>query len=224
MVQDANKREQPSNLELAPANHSQIWKWYVYELVDPRTNSVFYVGKGKGERVHQHEREAAKGICSEKTNRINEILSFGLEIGKRKIAYFWSEQDAYDYEAEVIAQYGLDNLTNAIPGGGSPAKRVKVIKEYRVETLSDWFDRNEGKCEEVFACFADWFRSGGHLTNKKIKIEVVDKSMSVHYKLTEAICNAMPTLWKSVQICDQSLKRFADRMKPYGIEVIYGCA
>jgi hypothetical protein len=187
----------------------EIWKWYVYELVDPRTESVFYVGKGKGDRIHQHEREAAKGICSEKTNRINEILSFGFEIGKRKIAYFWSEQDAYDYEAEVIAQYGLDNLTNAIPGGGTPAKRARVIKEERIESLSNWFARNEGKCEETFACFAEWFRNGGHLTNEQANIPAIYKSMS--------------KLWMAVQGCDQSLKRFAARMKPYGIGVIHGC-
>jgi hypothetical protein len=33
-------------------------KYYVYELVDPRTSRVFYVGKGRGKRMHAHEREA----------------------------------------------------------------------------------------------------------------------------------------------------------------------
>ena len=32
--------------------------YYVYVLVDPRTKQVFYVGKGKGNRVFDHEREA----------------------------------------------------------------------------------------------------------------------------------------------------------------------
>ena len=29
-------------------------KWYVYELSDPTTGRVFYVGKGCGDRMYQH--------------------------------------------------------------------------------------------------------------------------------------------------------------------------
>ena len=35
-------------------------EFYVYELIDPRTNSVFYIGKGKGKRVFQHLNEKQK--------------------------------------------------------------------------------------------------------------------------------------------------------------------
>ena len=29
--------------------------FYVYNLIDPRNNSIFYVGKGKGNRMYKHE-------------------------------------------------------------------------------------------------------------------------------------------------------------------------
>ncbi len=29
-------------------------KYYVYTLIDPRDNKIFYVGKGKGNRVFYH--------------------------------------------------------------------------------------------------------------------------------------------------------------------------
>ena len=34
--------------------------YYVYELIDPRDDRVFYVGKGKKGRIDQHEAEARK--------------------------------------------------------------------------------------------------------------------------------------------------------------------
>lgn len=33
-------------------------QYYVYALVDPRTDQIFYVGKGVGNRVFQHIAEA----------------------------------------------------------------------------------------------------------------------------------------------------------------------
>lgn len=92
-------------------------KWYVYELADPVTELAFYVGKGTGNRINAHEREAYKGVCSKKCNKIKSITNSGKCIIKRKIASFWNEQDAYDYETDLISFYGLKNLTNIMPGG-----------------------------------------------------------------------------------------------------------
>ena len=49
--------------------------FYVYALQDPRDNRVFYVGKGKDERILQHVAEAGKNPKSEKAKlkRIQEI-------------------------------------------------------------------------------------------------------------------------------------------------------
>lgn len=54
-------------------------RWYVYELVDPRDQAVFYVGKGAGKRVDAHEAEAASKpqVCSRKLNRIRDIWESG---------------------------------------------------------------------------------------------------------------------------------------------------
>lgn len=32
--------------------------YYVYALVDPRDNRIFYIGKGKGNRIFQHAKDA----------------------------------------------------------------------------------------------------------------------------------------------------------------------
>ena len=48
-------------------------KWYVYLLSDPNTNEVFYVGKGKGNRVFDHFKNLKKN--DPKSQKIKEILN-----------------------------------------------------------------------------------------------------------------------------------------------------
>lgn len=92
--------------------------YYIYELIDPRDDSVFYVGKGKKGRIDQHEAEAAKGRQSRKCELIREIEAAGLKIRKRKVSHHKDEVEAYDAEIERIGLYGLANLTNVTSGGG----------------------------------------------------------------------------------------------------------
>ena len=40
--------------------------FYVYALIDPRNEKVFYIGKGTGNRVFSHEIESGKSRDSEK--------------------------------------------------------------------------------------------------------------------------------------------------------------
>lgn len=91
--------------------------FYVYELYDPRTLEVFYVGKGKRGRIDHHETEARKGRQSRKCDRIREIEAAGLSVGKRKVSTHKDEDAAYDAEAALICEYGLANLTNVAAGG-----------------------------------------------------------------------------------------------------------
>lgn len=56
-------------------------KYYVYLLVNPIDDSIFYVGKGKGKRAENYLTENKKGNISnaKKHSVINEIVSIGLE-------------------------------------------------------------------------------------------------------------------------------------------------
>ncbi len=93
-------------------------KFYVYHLIDPRSDEVFYVGKGCGSRISQHEIEAKKGSDHPKCDVIRAIWDEGHEVKRVKVKHFKEEQAAYDYEAEEVARIGLENLTNQQAGGG----------------------------------------------------------------------------------------------------------
>lgn len=84
--------------------------YYVYHLVDPRDGKPFYVGKGKGSRIREHEVEARRGVTSAKCIRIREIWSADLPVGRVVVKTFDAEADALAFETEQIAAF--PNLTN----------------------------------------------------------------------------------------------------------------
>lgn len=88
--------------------------FYVYLLLDPRTDKVFYVGKGCGKRVLAHL--TANGE-SRRVALVNELRAadFGprLEILAHKLP---DEETALRIEAAVIDLCGLGELTNKVRG------------------------------------------------------------------------------------------------------------
>lgn len=98
-------------------------QFYVYGLIDPRTNSIFYIGKGKGKRVFQHLNEK-EGVHSntEKLKIIREIQKEGLEVEHILIGENLSEDASLLLERILIYRIGrkvFDEgcLTNIVPGG-----------------------------------------------------------------------------------------------------------
>ena len=91
-------------------------KYYVYALIDPRTNQPFYIGKGKGNRCTSHLKETYETtINHKKFNKIQSIRSCGVEPRIEILAYFIDENLAYEFEILMIST--TQNLTNIQPGG-----------------------------------------------------------------------------------------------------------
>jgi hypothetical protein len=104
--------------------------YYVYQLIDPRDKKPFYIGKGTGNRINAHERDAKANAMSEKCDRIREIIAQGLAVRGEIIKHFKSEDAAYKYEAKLIKKIGRNNLTNKTDGGrGAPSWVVSISKE-----------------------------------------------------------------------------------------------
>jgi hypothetical protein len=111
--------------------------YYVYELIDPRVNLPFYVGKGKDKRVYFHlsEKSRAKSENKRKYNKIQKIRENGCEPEIKIVKYFENENDAYDYEELLIEKYGRirydENgiLTNICESSRPPKHKGKTYQE-----------------------------------------------------------------------------------------------
>jgi hypothetical protein len=109
-------------------------KFYTYLLMRP-DGTVFYVGKGKGYRIDDHERDARNGIESHKCRVIRKIWEQGGQVIKERVAFFDEEEDAYALEILLIAFFGRENLTNSTDGGEGGSGRPSQDKVMRPYTL-----------------------------------------------------------------------------------------
>jgi hypothetical protein len=119
-------------------------KYYVYELRDSRDHLPFYVGKGKGRRVQQHEKNARNGKDMPCCKRIRSIWEGGGQVEREIIFETDDEVQAYEKEKARIEELGIDNLTNVVRGGGatlpeevsmSRRKKLSVIAKNRPPEL-----------------------------------------------------------------------------------------
>ena len=87
--------------------------YYVYALIDPRTDKVFYIGKGIGDRVFNHEIESNKSPDSEKIKlqTISSIEKAGLNVKRVIVNWGLTESEAFAAEASLI---NLLNFTSEI--------------------------------------------------------------------------------------------------------------
>lgn len=118
-------------------------KFYVYTLAYPPEmgGAVFYVGKGQGNRIDNHERDAGYGVQDERCNVIRSIQAAGFGVVKTKTLENISDDEARTEERRLIAEYGRENLTNRSGGGErgqvpSPYEMGRINVQLEVETLA----------------------------------------------------------------------------------------
>lgn len=111
--------------------------YYVYELIDPRVNLPFYVGKGKDKRAYFHlsEQSRAKSENIKKFDKIQKIRKEGYEPKIKIVKYFDDENNAYEYEEKLIKEYGRKDideggiLTNICDSSRPPKLKGRTYQE-----------------------------------------------------------------------------------------------
>jgi hypothetical protein len=114
-------------MEKFPKIVSTELKYYVYIYSNPITDEIFYVGKGKGDRVFSHlseesESEKVKYLSDLKLKNLKpkiEILIHGIE----------DEATALRVEAAIIDLIGINKLTNLQSGWRSASFGRMTLKQ-----------------------------------------------------------------------------------------------
>lgn len=112
-------------------------KYYVYTLA--HNDTIFYVGKGSGKRIADHEKEALRGHNCPKCELIRSIWRDGGTIQRAIVFETDDERAALDHEAALIRAYGYERLMNRTPGGklSRRPRRERVGRDLAAAELVD---------------------------------------------------------------------------------------
>ena len=89
-------------------------KYYVYLLSDPISGEIFYVGKGKGNRVFSHLKDNSD---NQKSRKIKDLKSKGLEPKIEILVHGVDDETTIKkIEAAIIDLIDKTNLTNIVGG------------------------------------------------------------------------------------------------------------
>lgn len=126
-------------------------KYYVYCLVNPRDNKIFYIGKGKGNRVFQHAKDSLnENDQSLKLDIIRSILREGKQVGLFILRHNLTEETAFVVESVLIdlltyPKFNKTNqLANIVAGHNQWDEGIKSIEEINAIYNCDKIDVNNG--------------------------------------------------------------------------------
>lgn len=126
---------------------------YVYALIDPRpdeirhrSGTVFYIGRGVGDRVFDHERTAEKAddqVEYEKLQRIQQIEQAGAHVKRVILSWGLTADEAKVVEGamidffELVGQHNYGSAsTNLIPGYHNDDQDAAMLRYGTVEEMN----------------------------------------------------------------------------------------
>lgn len=118
-------------------NCTEALDYYVYALVDPRTDKIFYIGKGCDNRVFDHCNFAIKNEDAEslKLNLIREIIAQGHKVRHYILRHKLSEKESLIVESALIdfltyPEFNNESvLTNIASGHHQWDRGIKTVEE-----------------------------------------------------------------------------------------------
>lgn len=118
-------------------------KHYVYALVNPIDQKIFYIGEGEGDRVFNHVQEASDNPDSEKTKlaTIREIEKSGKKVLQYIIRSSLSKEEAFFLEACLIdvlkfKDFKLNAMLSNIVLGHHRDKEKLLIEQFKTTIVT----------------------------------------------------------------------------------------
>lgn len=108
-------------------------KYYVYALIDPREHKLFYVGKGKGNRVFDHVKCALSS--PEVSDKLDYIRGLKGDVEHVIVRSGLTEKEAFEVEAALIDMLSHDvaapftHITNVQSGHHTWAHGLRTVDE-----------------------------------------------------------------------------------------------
>lgn len=114
-------------------------KFYVYVLVDPRDNKIFYVGKGVGNRIFFHAFcSLDETLESDKLNIIREISQSGNTVKYFIVRHGLTENEAFLVESVLIDFlsysdfFTIKSISNIQAGHHQWFKGIKTVEDLEI--------------------------------------------------------------------------------------------
>jgi hypothetical protein len=128
--------------------------YYVYYLISPIDNRVFYIGKGKGNRMKKHVKLAKKDKISNGNthlyNKIKSILISNDDVEYQIVYETDNEISAYEKEQELIIEHGLQNLCNMSMGYNIITDEIKYKISSSIKNLYLYDDEYKEKLRKLY--------------------------------------------------------------------------
>lgn len=118
--------------------------FYVYFLQDPRTQEIFYVGKGVGNRIFSHLEGAVETDSeTEKLEKIRDIVESGNSVKHFILRHGLTEEASFEIEASLIDFIGMNNLSNLQGGHYSSDYGLKTSDEVSAMYTAEEFNSDK---------------------------------------------------------------------------------
>ena len=119
--------------KLTQSTIEKLW-YYVYLLIDPRNDQVFYVWKWKWSRVYQHVIGAIwNSNQSNKMKKINEIRDSWYSVEHLILRHWLSEKESLEVESSIIDFIWLDNITNIVKWHHSDTRWITTLDKIKID-------------------------------------------------------------------------------------------
>ena len=206
-------------------------KWYVYALRNPLTGQIFYIGKGKDNRVFAHAHDAIAAVegseLSPKLTLIKSIHAAGQQVETLVIRHgITSEKTAYEIEAAIIdtmrlldpamsnERFDLKNMA-----GGHHSSTLGLTSTDHIRSLYDAPDAPEiteplllikiprlwtptMSSDEIYEATRQWWKLGDRREKARYALAVSGGVIREAYRID-------PNSWESEKIEGKTRWRFS---------------